>query len=76
MVQYHGLGMLYQIRKSDKLAVTKMVSKLISSGMRSPYAICLLVSSATAKIVNIYFLKFNIVLLSMMATINDFVIEN
>ncbi|KAA0203341.1 hypothetical protein HAZT_HAZT008451 [Hyalella azteca] len=43
MVQYHGLGMLYQIRKSDKLAVTKMVSKLISSGMRSPYAICLLI---------------------------------
>lgn len=43
MVQFHGLGVLHQIRKSDKLAVTKMVSKLTSSGMRSPYAICLLV---------------------------------
>ncbi|KAF2350702.1 Clathrin/coatomer adaptor adaptin-like N-terminal [Trinorchestia longiramus] len=43
MVQFHGLGVLHQIRKSDKLAVTKMVSKLISSGMRSPYAICLLI---------------------------------
>lgn len=43
MVQFHGLGVLHQIRKSDKLAVTKMVSKLISSGLRSPYAICLLI---------------------------------
>lgn len=44
MVQFHALGVLHQIRKSDKLAVTKMVSKLTSSGPRSPYAICLLVS--------------------------------
>uniref|UniRef100_A0A2P2I1X4 Coatomer subunit gamma n=1 Tax=Hirondellea gigas TaxID=1518452 RepID=A0A2P2I1X4_9CRUS len=43
MVQFHGLGVLHQIRKSDKLAVTKMVSKLISYGLRSPYAICLLI---------------------------------
>jgi len=43
MVQFHGLGVLHQIRQSDKLAVTKMVSKLISSGLRSPYAICLLI---------------------------------
>jgi len=43
MVQYHALGVLHQIRKSDKLAVTKMVSKLTSSGLRSPYAICLLI---------------------------------
>lgn len=44
MVQFHALGVLHQIRKSDKLAVTKMVSKLTSSGLRSPYAICVLVS--------------------------------
>ncbi|XP_068235109.1 coatomer subunit gamma-2-like [Palaemon carinicauda] len=43
MVQFHALGVLHQIRKSDKLAVTKMVSKLTSSGLRSPYAICLLI---------------------------------
>ncbi|XP_063610262.1 coatomer subunit gamma-2-like [Penaeus indicus] len=43
MVQFHALGVLHQIRKSDKLAVTKMVSKLTSSGPRSPYAICLLI---------------------------------
>ncbi|TOF71490.1 hypothetical protein CGJ15_27995, partial [Vibrio parahaemolyticus] len=38
MVQFHALGVLHQIRKSDKLAVTKMVTKLTSSGLRSPYA--------------------------------------
>ncbi|KAG7163486.1 Coatomer subunit gamma-2-like [Homarus americanus] len=43
MVQFHALGVLHQIRKSDKLAVTKMVSKLTSSSLRSPYAICLLI---------------------------------
>ena len=43
MVQYHALGVLHQIRKSDKLAVTKMVSKLTLVGLRSPYAICLLI---------------------------------
>lgn len=43
MVQFHALGVLHQIRKSDKLAVTKLVSRLTSSSLRSPYAICLLV---------------------------------
>ena len=28
MVQYHALGLLYHIRKTDRLAVTKLVSKL------------------------------------------------
>lgn len=43
MVQFHALGVLHQLRKSDKLAVTKLVSKLTSSSLRSPYAICLLI---------------------------------
>lgn len=43
MVQYHALGLLYQIRKTDRLAVTKLVTKLIRSPIKSPYAICLLV---------------------------------
>lgn len=45
MVQFHALGVLHQIRKSDKLAVTKLVSRLTSSSLRSPYAICLLVGN-------------------------------
>ncbi|KAB7496578.1 Coatomer subunit gamma-2 [Armadillidium nasatum] len=43
MVQFHALGVLHQIRKSDKLAVTKMITKLTTSGLRSPYAICFLI---------------------------------
>lgn len=43
MVQYHALGLLYHIRKSDRLAVTKLITKLASSGLKSPYAVCLLV---------------------------------
>lgn len=43
MVQYHALGLLYNIRKSDRLAVTKLVTKLIRSGVRSPYAVSFLI---------------------------------
>ena len=31
MVQYHALGFLYMVRHSDRLSVTKMVSKLVKS---------------------------------------------
>ena len=44
MVQYHALGLLYNIKKSDRLAVTKLVAKLTRSAPRSPYAVCMLVS--------------------------------
>jgi coatomer protein complex subunit gamma len=43
MVQYHGLGLLYQIRKTDRLAVTKLVAKLTKMHLKSPYAVCVLV---------------------------------
>ncbi|VEL13089.1 unnamed protein product [Protopolystoma xenopodis] len=45
MVQYHALGLLYLVRKSDRLAVTKLIQKFTRSPLRSPYAHCLLVSS-------------------------------
>ena len=44
MVQYHGLGLLYQIRKTDRLAVTKLVAKLTKFPLKSPYAVCFLVN--------------------------------
>nr|CAD7411236.1 unnamed protein product [Timema cristinae] len=44
MVQYHALGVLYHIRKSDRLAVTKLVAKLTRTSLKSPYAVCMLVS--------------------------------
>ena len=43
MVQYHALGLLYHIRKHDRLAASKMVSKYTRGGLKSPYATCLLV---------------------------------
>ncbi|RWS30904.1 Coatomer subunit gamma-2-like protein [Leptotrombidium deliense] len=47
MVQHHALGLLYHIRKSDRLAVSKLVSKYIRSGLRSPYAVCMLIRIAS-----------------------------
>lgn len=43
--QYHALGLLYHIRKTDKLAVSKMVAKFTRQTLKSPYACCLLVGS-------------------------------
>ena len=42
MIQYHATGLLYKIRKHDKLAVSKLVTKL-SKSTRSPHACCLLI---------------------------------
>lgn len=44
MVQYHALGVLYHIRKSDRLAVSKLIAKLTRMSLKSPYAVCMLVS--------------------------------
>lgn len=43
MVQYHALGLLHQIKRTDRLAVAKLVQGLIKSSIRSPYAHCLLI---------------------------------
>ncbi|XP_054289382.1 coatomer subunit gamma-like [Macrosteles quadrilineatus] len=43
MVQYHGLGVLYHIRKTDRLAVTKLVAKLTRMSLKSPFAVCMLI---------------------------------
>lgn len=46
MVQYHAMGLLYHLRRRDRLAVSKMVSKQIRSSLRSPHGYCLLVRIA------------------------------
>jgi coatomer subunit gamma len=46
MVQYHALGLLYQIKKNDKLAISKMVAKFSKTSFRSPYAYCFLIRVA------------------------------
>eukprot|EP01104_Vermistella_antarctica_P004786 TRINITY_DN15205_c0_g1_i1.p1 TRINITY_DN15205_c0_g1~~TRINITY_DN15205_c0_g1_i1.p1 ORF type:complete len:879 (-),score=289.91 TRINITY_DN15205_c0_g1_i1:79-2715(-) len=43
MVQYHALGLLYQLKKRDRLAVTKLVISTTRSSVRSPHAHCLLI---------------------------------
>src|SRR5689334_19393459 len=47
MVQNHALGLLYHIRKNDRLAVTKLVTKFVRTGLKSPYALCLLIRIAS-----------------------------
>lgn len=47
MVQYHALGLLYHIRKTDRLAVSKLVNKLTTrQTLKSPYAVCMLIRIA------------------------------
>ena len=43
MVQYHALSLLYEIKKTDRLAITKMVTQLTKSSMGSPLGVCLLI---------------------------------
>ncbi len=45
--QYHALGLLYQIKKNDKLAITKLVAKFSRASLKSPYAYCFLIRVAT-----------------------------
>uniref|UniRef100_A0A8C8DRH5 Coatomer subunit gamma n=1 Tax=Oryzias sinensis TaxID=183150 RepID=A0A8C8DRH5_9TELE len=47
MVQYHALGLLYHLRKNDRLAVTKMLNKFTKSGLKSPFAYCMLIRIAS-----------------------------
>ena len=46
MVQYHALGLLYHIRKHDRLAITKLLAKLTKMSLKSPYAVILLIRIA------------------------------
>jgi len=43
MVQYHALGLFYELKKHDRLAVNKLVTFMIKNSVRSPYAHCLLI---------------------------------
>ncbi len=43
MVQYHALSLLYQIKQRDRLGVSKMVTQLCKSSLRSSLAVCLLI---------------------------------
>uniref|UniRef100_A0A8C4YMW2 Coatomer subunit gamma n=1 Tax=Gopherus evgoodei TaxID=1825980 RepID=A0A8C4YMW2_9SAUR len=47
MVQYHALGLLYHVRKNDRLAVNKMLSKFMRHGLKSPFAYCMMIRVAS-----------------------------
>ncbi|ETE65302.1 Coatomer subunit gamma [Ophiophagus hannah] len=47
MVQYHALGLLYHIRKNDRLAVNKMLNKFTRHGLKSPFAYCMMIRVAS-----------------------------
>ena len=42
--QYHGLGLLYHIKKQDRLAISKLLTKFTKQSLKSPYAMCMMVS--------------------------------
>ena len=52
ITQYHAIGLLYLIRQSDRMAVTKLIQQTAkpgasaSSGLRSPFALCMLIRYA------------------------------
>ncbi|XP_039264916.1 coatomer subunit gamma-2-like [Styela clava] len=47
MVQYHALGLLYYLRKNDRLGTSKMVTKFMKGGLKSPFAYCMLIRIAS-----------------------------
>ncbi|CAO2603065.1 Coatomer subunit gamma-2, partial [Lemmus lemmus] len=47
MVQYHALGVLYHLRKNDRLAVSKMLNKFTKCGLKSQFAYCMLIRIAS-----------------------------
>lgn len=52
ITQYHAIGLLYLIRQSDRMAVTKLIQQTAkpgagaSAGLRSPFALCMLIRYA------------------------------
>ncbi|KAG2460094.1 COPG2 protein, partial [Polypterus senegalus] len=47
ITDYHALGLLYHLRKNDRLAVTKMLNTFTKSGLKSPFAYCMLIRIAS-----------------------------
>lgn len=45
MVQYHAIALQSAIKSSDRLAISKILSTLTTSAVRSPMAQCLVVRS-------------------------------
>uniref|UniRef100_A0A8D1WUY9 Coatomer subunit gamma n=1 Tax=Sus scrofa TaxID=9823 RepID=A0A8D1WUY9_PIG len=44
---YHALGVLYHLKKNDRLAVSKMLNKFTKCGLKSQFAYCMLIRIAS-----------------------------
>lgn len=47
MVQFHALALIYELKKTDRLALHKVVTSLAKSQLKSPMAECLLIRYAS-----------------------------
>merc|ERR1719326_1024317 len=47
MVQFHALALIYELKKTDRLALHKVVTSLAKSSLKSPMAECLLIRYAS-----------------------------
>jgi coatomer protein complex subunit gamma len=43
ITQYHALGLMYQIRQHDRMAVIKLAQNYSRGSLRSPFAYCMLI---------------------------------
>jgi coatomer subunit gamma len=48
MVQFHALALMRTIKQADKLALSKLVTQMMKSSVRSPLAACLLIRYTAA----------------------------
>ncbi|KAJ3087541.1 Coatomer subunit gamma-2, partial [Quaeritorhiza haematococci] len=46
ITQYHALGLMYQIKQHDRMAVIKLVQNFSRGSLRSPFAYCMLIRYA------------------------------
>ena len=43
ITQYHALGLMFQIKQHDKMSLQKLISLLFKQGLKSSFALCMLV---------------------------------
>lgn len=52
MVQYHALALLYEIKRTDRLALHKVITQLSKGQLKDPMAECLLVKYVSAALMD------------------------
>lgn len=52
MVQYHALGLSYNLRRNDRKAISRLINDTIDQSLKSPLAVCLMIKIITKYIVD------------------------